>query len=278
MLLCWVLTRDKEAVLAMADEYGGWRIDGETAQRIQPSTWDDVLRAYAIDASLPKDERAREAVRRAQLSVIPARQEIFDALRSGKIEGWARPNGSGDIVRIDPIQWAGLRLHPHLNGHDIAVPVDSEGKPLSLPRPLDDYLAGAVSASFTPTVWPDPLFPGEQAMGLWPAAELLEVTRERTEAVEPSSASSSGIPFLYQTGLAGRPTAWSLIEAECRRRCGKGERHTTRAEWARVLINWLRSTHEGAPAVQPKTLTNKLGGLLRELEALPPTLDRRRPK
>jgi hypothetical protein len=168
MLLWWVLTRDKEAVLSMADQYGGWWIDGESAGRIEPPTWDDVLRAYAIDNSLPKDEQAREAVRRAQLSVIPARQEIFDALRSGKIKGWARSNGSGDIVKIDPVQWAGLRFCA-VNGHDIAIPVDSEREPLSLPRPLSDYLSGTVPASLTPTVWPDPLFPGDRAISFWPA-------------------------------------------------------------------------------------------------------------
>jgi hypothetical protein len=168
MLLSWVLTPDIEAVHSMADEYGGWQIDGETAARIQPPSWDDVLRVYAIDDSLPKDERAREAARRAILFVIPARQKVFDALRSGAIEGWARPNGSGDIVKIEPIQWAGLRFRC-FHGHDIAVPVDGEGEPLRLPRPLTDYLSGAVPRTFTPTVWPDPLFPGDQVMRLWPA-------------------------------------------------------------------------------------------------------------
>jgi hypothetical protein len=100
--------------------------------------------------------------------VIPSRKEIFDALRSGKIKSWARSNGSGDIVKMDPVQWAGLRFYA-LNGHDIAIPVDSEREPLSLPRPLPDYLLGTVPASLTPTVWPDPLFPGDRAMSLWPA-------------------------------------------------------------------------------------------------------------
>jgi hypothetical protein len=178
MLLRWVLTRDKVAVLSMADEYGGWRVDGETAERIQPLTWDDVLRAYAIDNSLPKDEQAREAVRRADLVVIPSQKEIFDALRSGKIKSWARSNGSGDIVKIDPVQWAALRFYA-LNGHDIAIPVDSEREPLSLPRPLSDYLSGTMPASLTPTVWPDPLFSGDRAMRLWPARGSRPPSREK---------------------------------------------------------------------------------------------------
>ena len=57
MLLCWVLTRDKEAVLAMADEYGGWRIDGEAAERIQPSTWDDVLRCCEPTLSTSRSQK-----------------------------------------------------------------------------------------------------------------------------------------------------------------------------------------------------------------------------
>jgi len=77
MLLEWVLSRDIEAVRSMANEYGGWRVDKEGAARIQPPNWDDVLRAHTIDESLPKDDKAREAVTRAKLFVIPARQEIL---------------------------------------------------------------------------------------------------------------------------------------------------------------------------------------------------------
>jgi hypothetical protein len=93
------LTRDIQAVLSIADEYGGWRVNEEAATRIRPSTWDDVLVAHVIDESLPKDEIAREAVKRPESFVILARQKIFDALRSGAIDGWARPNGSGDIAK-----------------------------------------------------------------------------------------------------------------------------------------------------------------------------------
>jgi hypothetical protein len=75
------------------------------------------------------------------------------------------------------------------------------------------------------------------------------------------------IPGPYRTGLAGRPTSWALSEAECRRRYAQGERHRTRAEWARVLITWLQSTHSDAPVLREKSLTNKLAELLRELEA-----------
>jgi hypothetical protein len=101
------------------------------------------------------------------LSVIPARERIYDALRNGKIDGWARPNGSGDIRKIEPIQWAGLRLRSW-DGHDIAVPVDSEKNFVVLPNPLAEYVAGTVSENTPPTVWPDPVFLVRQIMNLWP--------------------------------------------------------------------------------------------------------------
>jgi len=82
------------------------------------------------------------------------------------------------------------------------------------------------------------------------------------------------IPLPYRTGLAGRPTSWDLVEVECRRRYAAGERYPgklgeSRAEWAQVLINWLKSMHDGAPVPEQKTLTNRLGSLLRELATGP---------
>jgi hypothetical protein len=77
----------------------------------------------------------------------------------------------------------------------------------------------------------------------------------------------------YLTGLAGRPTSWPLIEPECRRRYEAGERHPgklggeSRAEWANRLIAWLKAKHPHAAVPKPKGLTNKLAGLLHELEA-----------
>jgi hypothetical protein len=122
MLLRWVLTRDSGAVLSMVDHYGGWLVEDDNVTRIRPQTWDDVLRDFCIDDSLPQEEKAREAVVKAELFLIPAQEEIRSSLRRGDIEGWARPNGSGDLLKIESIQWAGLRFRSH-DGHDIAVPV-----------------------------------------------------------------------------------------------------------------------------------------------------------
>jgi hypothetical protein len=74
----------------------------------------------------------------------------------------------------------------------------------------------------------------------------------------------------YGTGLPGRPSSWSLIEAECRQRYASGERHAGKvgdssAEWARVLIAWLRKAYPKSLVPTEKTVSNKLPGLLREL-------------
>ena len=56
----------------------------------------------------------------------------------------------------------------------------------------------------------------------------------------------------YRTGLAGRPTSWSLVEAESRRRWGEGERHQGKAgpesptEWARILSDWQQENYPSA--------------------------------
>jgi hypothetical protein len=210
MLLCWVLSRDSERVLSMLKNYGGWRIEGDHAGRIRPQTWRDVTLAFSIDGSLPKEEKTAAAIVRTELFIIPAEEEIRSAWRRGEIDGWARRNGSGDIVKIEPIQWAGLRFRA-LEGHDIAVPVDSEQEPLPLPRPLADYLYGSVPATSTPTVWPDPLFPAKQVMRQWPpcAAPKDLVTQTRHDETPIPAPGAGSVAHLDHT----QPTANDLRPA-----------------------------------------------------------------
>jgi hypothetical protein len=199
MLLRWVLTRDIEAVLSMMNDYGACLVEGDKITRVQPQTWDDVMRAYSIDDSIRKEEQMANVVFKAELFLTPAQEEIYGSLRRGEIDAWARPNGSGDIVKIAPIQWAGLRWRA-LEGHDIAVPVDSEENPLPLPRLLADYLSGSVPATSTPTVWPDPLYPAEQAAKLWP----VHVKESLAVAPEQASLSNSDFDKPKSTGTADR--------------------------------------------------------------------------
>lgn len=92
--------------------------------------------------------------------------------------------------------------------------------------------------------------------------ELLELGKAHNQPAAATTAQAT-----YRTGLAGRPTSWDLIKAECCRRHAAGESHPTTAEWARTLIEWLKANHPSAAQAQPKTMTNKLGPLLRELKA-----------
>jgi hypothetical protein len=175
MVMRWVLTGDSNAVLSMLDDYGRSLVEGGNVTRIQPLTWDDVARVPVVDASLSAEQQTRDAVLRALREIIPAREQIYAALRRGDLDSLARPNGSGDMARIGPIQWAGLRIRS-IDGHDVAVPVDSEQNPLPLPLKLADYLSGAAPATSTPTVWPDPLLPAEMVMQLWPPHTIVEAS------------------------------------------------------------------------------------------------------
>jgi hypothetical protein len=103
-------------------------------------------------------------------------------------------------------------------------------------------------------------------------------TKPHTPNSAAPAADGNVIPLPYRTGTAGRPTSWSLIEAECRRQYAEGHRHPnvrtkieSPAEWARELIAWLEEAHKGAPVLKEKTLTNKLGALLRKLEREAPS-------
>lgn len=79
---------------------------------------------------------------------------------------------------------------------------------------------------------------------------------------------------IYRTLLPGRPTSWHLIEEECCRRWKAGDRHPndrtklqSPAKWAEVLIGWLAKEHREAPKTTKKTVSGKLGPLLRKLAA-----------
>lgn len=63
-------------------------------------------------------------------------------------------------------------------------------------------------------------------------------------------AEGNAFPFPNRTGLAGRPSSWDLIAAECRSRYKAGERQPndrtgieSPSKWARVLIDWLKAVY-----------------------------------
>jgi hypothetical protein len=196
MVLKWILTRDAEAVLAMAADYGAVVVNLETrtSTEVRPATMADVDRAFVIDESITdREERITQAVIRAELRVIPARHEIHDALRQGRFEARSRRNGRGDLVTIESDQWLLLKIDS-IAGHDLAVPVDLNQKPLPLQYSLDDYLAARVPIDATPTLWPDPLFRANQTEDLWPdnKAHSANQASETTPAARPGTASDQG--------------------------------------------------------------------------------------
>src|SRR3984893_1081395 len=200
MLLHWVLTRDEMAVAAMAELYGAVHVELGKIMHTRPETWDDVARAYLMGDE-PPTERSRSdlktAIDKAELEIVPAWRWIYEALRSGTLDSWARPNGSGAPIRIDPIEYERYHFRS-LDGHDFVIPVDIYNEPLC-PHPLAEYLTGAIPATTTPTVWPDPLFSAQQAMSLWPP-------HEPNDTSEPGITGHGDAPKGAEAGEASRPT------------------------------------------------------------------------
>ena len=197
MLLRWVLTQDEMAVRAMAERYGAVHVELGKIMHVRPETWDDVVWAYSTGDKPPTKQNLETAVGKAQWEIIPAQQKIYRALRSGTLDSWARPNGSGALIRIDPIEYERFRFRS-LDGHDFVIPVDIYHEPLC-PHPLAEYLTGAIPATTTPTVWPDPLFSAQQAMSLWPP-------HEPNDTSEPGITGHGDAPKGAEAGEASRPT------------------------------------------------------------------------
>jgi hypothetical protein len=179
MLLRWVLTRNEAAVLAMLDRYGAVeRGLGDKWIRTLPETWETVAKTYANPEEVRTEEGLAKALFRFEHEVIPCQNEIHTALRSGKLENWVQPNGSGNLMEGDRVGWMQRALRSY-GGHDLAIPINPRDlSPAPLPYHLAHYLTGNVSSSVTPSVWVDPSFLAEQAKKLWrPSAEA---TRRRS--------------------------------------------------------------------------------------------------
>jgi hypothetical protein len=217
------IARDRAYVLRMADDYGAVQVAGDRVTQVRPQSRDDVIRTYSINKSLPAEEKIRSAVVKAEMEIIPAQKEIYDSLRGGALDSWARPNGSGDIVRIRPMDWTGLRFHSR-EGRDIAIPVDSEYNPLRLPYPLAEYLIGTIPATTTPTVWPDPLFSAEQAVKLWPPHEPNVATSRSEESANALHEFDIRLGWIRVTaaleiiGLVSGDLAWQQMKRAIQRK------------------------------------------------------------
>jgi hypothetical protein len=109
----------------------------------------------------------------------------------------------------------------------------------------------------------------ERWLGTTEQEPHLQQTGENLARRGPTVPREEGAVISLRTGLPGKPTSWHLIEAECRRRYQAGERHDTKAEWARQLRAWIISQHPGMPPPTEKTIANRLTELLRELRRSP---------
>lgn len=107
----------------------------------------------------------------------------------------------------------------------------------------------------------------------WLAERSPNATESAAHTVSRDVESMQASGEIYSTGLPGRPSSWSLIEDEFKRRWTAGERHKVTGddgrelarEWASVLRSWLNSEHPKAAKPTEKTIRNKLGPILRKL-------------
>jgi hypothetical protein len=88
---------------------------------------------------------------------------------------------------------------------------------------------------------------------IWPG-----IADQRSELIKSVAAPSSGGP--------GRPSSMSLVEEELDRRISKGETHKSNLEWARILEEWLKTTHPYAHNLTSKTMINN-SGLSKKMKA-----------
>jgi hypothetical protein len=176
-----------------------------------------------------------------------------------------------------------LRMDPRLITLDIPA-----GRIVISPIHWEPFFPGGATIAtgrFLTMELDDVEFDGDAARAyimdnLLPSATPSSVTQPKSQTPKSPAPSADGyfIPIPYRTGMAGRPTSWSLIEAECRHRYAEGVRHPndrtkieSRAKWARELIAWLKEAHKGAPVPKEKTLTNRLGALLSKLKGEAPS-------
>ena len=87
--------------------------------------------------------------------------------------------------RLEPMAWTEIPLY---RGHDLAVPIGIEQDVLTLPRAIEDYLAGRMSGCqpiSAPVVRPDPQIAAEQVMQTW----TTDVPEEEVTPVQAPSQS-----------------------------------------------------------------------------------------
>jgi hypothetical protein len=195
-------------------------------------------------------------------------QEAFEELRqialSGQVHAWGfRCNEQWSKQPLRPLPWkpfGALGVEPPRDEsipagvwEDLYPVVDHEGRP-----------TGALNfISVRLLAWMKVWLGQTDLIRAW--VPIIEARQSSRLVPSEKTAMPDGAGVVYRTGLPGKPTSWSFIETECRQRYAANERYESVAEWARVLLDWLKSHHPSAAQPKEKTLTNKLSPLLREL-------------
>jgi len=190
------------------------------------------------------------------------RQEARDALVLALIDGAVESRFGDHGQEIKPSDWQTARYFAPIRGPNGKMVKGGSLRPFFDPPPEPETLPER----------PSPVeVRREDVERLWAAPTTLQGT-SGPPAVADALVDKDGKLLApsragYRTGLPGKPTSWHLIEAEFRQRFEAGHSYPKVAEWARVLVAWLRAEHPSAPPVTEKTVSNRLSPLLRCLIA-----------
>jgi hypothetical protein len=188
MLLRWVLTRDEGAVLKMWDDYGTFepRLGGKLVRTVA-ETWSSVAWAYATANFGNTPKGGIEARWKFQDDVQPRQEQIYTALRSGKIRSWVSRSETGGLISADPAEWRPRQFFSW-NGHDLAIPPGDWGRRFE----IAEYVGGEDQPLPVPgTVWVNPLFSAEDAKKLWPAVP--DAGQQRSDPVSVETAQAAQV-------------------------------------------------------------------------------------
>jgi hypothetical protein len=169
------------------------------------------------------------------------------------------------------VQSAKDRLHRAFRDGEL-IPIGNNRKV------VEDWDTAAIDWENSSITWRSPSGDGGyfeiRLSGIWLARLDIDewMPAPRPVNVVPTPAQPEPNEHIYLSGAPGRPTSRNLAEEECRRRYAAGEHHAGRngesaAKWARVLQEWLETTHPAAPKLGLKALGNLLPELLRKLQS-----------
>ena len=220
-----------------------------------------VLRAFQTPFASPRGPALARAIRadhRRDLKRQVGFGELANMLRAELIERDRQRTMLADANRV---LWAAIWDET----------LTAWGVPCATPRALHERLPRALGLSDLrfrrDTTEPNDTVTAEAWAETSRAPSFRDVRFDRV-AVETAGlclaqdASVTSKPA-YRTGLAGRPTAWHLVEREFERRSASGNTEATLAAESIALSCWLQTTHPEAARMKANTLENRLRPIYR---------------